>query len=133
MNRVGRENPAVVRRGECPAFVREKGVRETRNFFMRHLRKIAERVRVRKRAVLVEAFLRIAALDVVEAPRVAAVVAGKNAAFRIELDAKRVAAAFGKNLIAARFRMVAPDELTERIDSFLVVGAEAFDAPGDRA
>ena len=47
-----------------------------------HRREVAEGIRVRQLAVLLEALLQIAALHVVEAARVAAVVAGEDAALR---------------------------------------------------
>src|SRR5215471_277293 len=82
---------------------------------MLHGWEVAEGVGVGQRAVLAEALLQIGALDVVEAARVAAVVAGEDTALAVDLQTESVAAALGEDFIAARLRMVAPDELAHRM------------------
>src|SRR5207244_1708952 len=54
--------------------------------------------------------------DIVEAARVAAVVAGEDAAFGINLDAERVAAPFRINLETLLFGMIAPHVLADHLD-----------------
>ncbi len=49
--------------------------------------------------MLAEAFLVIAALDVMEAAGVAAVVAAENPALLVDLDAEGVAASLGKDFV----------------------------------
>src|SRR6476620_21074 len=73
----------------------------------------AERVWVREDAVLLETLAIVAALHVVKAARIAAVVPREDAAQVIDLDAKRVAAAFGEHFESLLFRMIAPDVLAD--------------------
>ena len=68
----------------------------------------------------------------VEAARVAAVVAGEESAFGVNLHAERVAAALGKDLVTARLGMVTPDELAHRVHRRLL-HAIALDMAGNRA
>ncbi len=97
-----------------------------------HGREIAEGEGVRQRPVLAEALLQIGALDVVKAARVAAVVAGEDAALRVDLQAEGVAAALGEDFVAARLRVIAPDELAHRVDRRLLA-AVVLDVAGDGA
>src|SRR5271166_1672327 len=82
--------------------------------------------------MLGEAFEVITALDVVEATRIAAVIAGVNAAYGVDLQAEGVAAALGKNLVAAGLGVIAPDELAHRVNGGLI-DAVVFHAAGHRA
>src|SRR4051794_6540139 len=70
--------------------------------------------------MLTKALLRIAALHIVKAARVAAVVPAENAAFGIDLRSERVAAPFSKDFVLALLWMIAPDELAERMRYFLL-------------
>src|SRR5690606_30766172 len=107
-----REELAVVSVRIRAAFIDDEAMSEARDGrLVRHLGEVAERVRIRERAVLRESFLKVAALRIVEPARVAAVVAREDAAFRVDLDPERVAATFGEDLVAPRLGVIAPDEL----------------------
>ncbi len=93
---------------------------------MFHRGKVAERVRVRQRPVLVEAFLVVSSLDIVEPAGVAPVVPGVNPPLGVDLDAEGVAAPLGEDLIPARLRVIPPDQLSHRVDR-LLAGIKARD------
>src|SRR6188472_1922205 len=69
--------------------------------------------------MLAKTLLRIAALHVMKAARVASIVPAEDAAFGIDLHAERIAAPFGEDLVFAHSGMIAPDELPERMRDFL--------------
>src|SRR5438270_12194541 len=83
--------------------------------------------------MLFETFLEVSALHVMEAARVAAVVAGEDSTFGIQLAAEGVAAALGKDFEAFGFGMVAPDLLAHGLGDGLFVEAWTQNARGDRA
>ena len=87
---------------------------------MSHRGEVAVGIRIRQRAVLVESLLVVTPLRVVKAARVAAVMAGEDSAFRVDLAAERVAASFGINLESTRGRVISPDELPHRMHRQLV-------------
>ena len=96
------------------SLVHDEVVRETRHLIVRHRVEVTKRIRIAERPVLGEALAQVTALHVVEAPCITAVVPGKHPALRVELHPKRVAAALGEHLVAARPGMVAPDVLAHR-------------------
>jgi hypothetical protein len=67
-----------------------------------------------------------------ETARVAAVVARKDAAGGVDLDAKRVSAAFGEDFVSLCLGMIAPNQLSDRMDRF-VDSARALDVASDGA
>ena len=70
--------------------------------------------------MLGEALAQVTPLHVVEAPRITAVVPGEQPALRVELHPKRVAAALGEDLVAARPGMVTPNVLPHRWNLFFI-------------
>jgi hypothetical protein len=58
---------------------------------MRHRREVAKRVWIRKRPVLLEAFLQVGPLHVMEPAGVSTVVPGEDAPLRVDLATKGVA------------------------------------------
>ena len=70
--------------------------------------------------MLVEAFAVGGALHVIKAAGVAAVVAGVDAALSVDLDAERIAAAFGEDLETLLLGMIAPDVLADHLDRRLL-------------
>src|SRR5262249_53906581 len=90
--------------------------REARHAVMLHCGEVAEGVGIGQRAVLAEALLVVAALDVVEATRVAPVVAGVHPTLGVEFQAEGIAAALGEDLVTATLGVVAPDKLTHRVN-----------------
>ena len=101
----------LIRLGQGVAVVDHERVREPRHVVVRHRLEVAERVRIRQLAVLAEALLQVAALHVVKAAGVAAVVAAEDAALGVDLDAERVAAPFGEDLVLLLLGVIPPDEL----------------------
>ena len=61
--------------------------------------------------MLGEPLLQIGPLHVMEASRIATIVAGKSAACRINFETECVTASFGEDFIALRLRMISPDVL----------------------
>src|SRR5262245_62153110 len=92
---------------------------EPRDAVVLHRREVAEGVGIRERAVLVEAFLIVSALDVVESPGIAAVVARVDPPHLVDLDAEGIAAPLREDLITPGLGMIAPDELAHRVDRLL--------------
>src|SRR5262249_43242980 len=88
---------------------------------VRHVFKVAQRVRIRERAVLAPALDVIAALDVVQAAILAPVRAGVDAADVVDGDAEGVAATLGEQLEDVILRVIAPDRLTEKVDRLAVL------------
>lgn len=102
--------------GEGIAVIDEERMGEAFHLVMVHLGEVTEGVGVGEFAVLLEAFLEVGALGVVEAAGIAAVVAGEDSACVIHFYAEGIAATFREDFIAAGFGLVAPDVLSERCD-----------------
>src|SRR2546423_840292 len=83
--------------------------------------------------MLFEAFLQVSTLLIVEAARVAAVVPGEDATFGIDLAAKSIAPAFGKNFEPPGLGMVAPDLLPHGFRDRFVVEPGAKNVGSDGA
>ena len=111
--------------GQADTLIDDECVRESRYLGMRHVPEITEGIGIRERSVFGESFLEIPSLDIVEASCVAAVVAGKNTAFGIELDTERVTASFGEDLIHVSFGVVTPNQLSHRADRRVVTSRTA--------
>src|SRR5262245_60405136 len=88
--RMNAEQPAVVLIGERAAVVDDEGVREPLRGGAGHGFEVAKGERIGEVAVLAEALLKVAALDVMKTAGVAAVVAAVDAALGVELQAERV-------------------------------------------
>ena len=113
-------------------FVDDKRMREPGNPIVLHGREVAEGKRVGQGPVLVEPLLIVAPLHVVEPARVAAVVSRIDPSLGVDLDAKRVATTFGKDLITARFGVISPDELAHRVVRlFTGIKPRTSDVAGD--
>ncbi len=84
--------------GQSVLFVDDEVVRESCDSVMLDVFEEAKRVRVR-RSVFAKALAIVAALNVVKAASVSAVVAGKDAAFVVDLTAERVASAFREDFV----------------------------------
>ena len=102
--------------GQRVAFVDDELVREAFDGVVGHRLEKPECVRVRKVAVFFESLSVVSALNVMKPASVAAVVAGKNAAFAVDFEAIGIAAALGENLEPPRTRLVSPDELAHPLD-----------------
>src|SRR5262245_56911509 len=110
----------MVRRWRRMVIVDEKRVGEPGNLRVVHGREVAKPVQDAYRAVFFDPLLRVSPLCLVEPARVAAVVPGKDPSLRVDLDAKRIPTPFGEHLVAAGFRVIAPDELAHRVQGSLV-------------
>ena len=79
-----------------------------------------------------ESLAKVSPLDVMIPPCFTSVVPRKDAALGIDLATERVASTFGKDLVAAGFRMVAPNQLPLRINWFVAIDIGTYDIAGDR-
>ncbi len=116
LQRLHGEKLAAILVGQSVRLVDDERVAEALRLVVLHRLEVAEGVGIGERAVLLEALAIIAALDVVEAARIAAVVAGEDAALLVDLDAEGVAAPFGEDLEALLLGMIAPDVLADHVD-----------------
>ena len=82
--------------------------------------------------MLVEAFLVIAALHVVEPAGIAPVMSRINASLGVDLDTEGVAASLGKDLVPARLGVISPDQLAHGMAGFFAgIEAGASHVAGD--
>ena len=123
LKRFHAEEPTGIPRRQGPVVIDDEIVGEPRNAVVGHRRKITEGVGIGEGSVFLEAFLKIGALLIVEAPRVSAVVARENPPAVIDLAAEGVPAAFREHFVHPPLGMVAPDVLTLRI---VGLGIERF-------
>ena len=115
LERLHPEESAGIPVGQCAVVVDHEGVREARDAVVGHGREVSEGVGIRQRSVLLEPLLQVGSLLVVEAPRVAAVVAREEASAVVDLATEGVAPTLREHLIDPAFGMVAPEVLALRI------------------
>ena len=126
------EETAGVLRPQGRGIVDDERMGEPRGAVMADRLEEAEGIGIRELAMLLESLPVEPPLDIVESPRVAAVVAGKQPAFGIEFDAEGVSAPLREHLIASALGVIAPDALARRNHRRLVAPRPAHPA-GDRA
>ena len=112
----GDDVPLII--GQSATFVNDSRLREAWLVtLVRHVLIKPKRIRIDQRPVLAPVLDETAALRIMHAARVAVVGAGEGAAVAVEIEAIRIAAAFGEDLKAFGRWMIAPNRLAEKFDA----------------